>query len=105
MSELYTRFDSVFFERTRLSMMTVLYHEGNVDFKRFKKLFGLSDGGAYAHLEKLLEAGYVGKRRELVDGQPRTIYALSEAGRTAFRDYLDFIGGVIQEGRSGNGEE
>jgi len=98
-SELYTRFDGVFFERTRLSMMTVLYHEGEIDFKRFKLLFKLSDGGAYAHLEKLLEAGYVDKRRELVEGQPRTIYSLSPSGKLAFKEYLAFIGGVLQEVR------
>lgn len=91
MDELYTRFDAVFFEKTRLSIITVLYREGESSFSRVKRLFGLTDGSAYSHLKKLVETGYVEQKRRLEAERAETWYTLSTNGRRTFRDYLEFL--------------
>ncbi|MDA3949132.1 MAG: transcriptional regulator [Spirochaeta sp.] len=95
MEELYTRFDGVFFEKTRLSIMTLLNQEEKLAFNALKQRLGGSDGGIYTHLEKLIAAGYVGKEREIVAGTPRTLYFLTTAGHRAFAEYIEFLAQII----------
>lgn len=95
--DLYTQFDSVFFEKTRLSMMTILYREGRVSFNRFKYLIGASDGALYAHLQKLQEAGYISQKKELVGKAVQTVYTLKKKGRELFQKYLNFLDEIVSE--------
>jgi len=101
---LYTQFDAVFFERTRLSMMTVLYREDQVSFNRMKKLFDLSDGSAYSHLKKLVESDYVAAQRRLSGDRAETWYSMTASGRRLFRSYLDFLESIAQKGNGANNE-
>ena len=91
MADLYTRFDNVFFEKTRLSMMTIIYQEEKVSFTMLKERIGGTDGSVYTHLEKLVGAGYVGKRKEVTGTTVQTIYTLTNQGEELFRDYLRFL--------------
>ncbi|MFP4153538.1 MAG: transcriptional regulator [Alkalispirochaeta sp.] len=95
MGELYTRFDGVFFEKTRLSIVTLLNQEEQLAFNALKERLGGTDGAIYTHLEKLIAAGYVAKQRELSAGTPRTVYTLTAEGRRAFADYIDFLARII----------
>jgi DNA-binding MarR family transcriptional regulator len=97
MDDLYTRFDSVFFEKTRLSIMTVLYREDMVSFNQLKKIIGGSDGSIYTHMEKLIKAGYVEKRKELAGSSVQTVYKIMKEGRILFRDYLSFLEKMLHE--------
>lgn len=87
----YTRFDAVFFEKTRLSMITLLHQEERVSFNRFRKILGGTDGSIYSHLKKLLNAGYIGQKRQIAGDKAQTIYALTPVGKKLFRDYLSFL--------------
>ncbi len=91
MDALYTQFDSVFFEKTRLSIITVLYREQESSFTHIKRMFALSDGAAYAHLRKLSQAGYVDTKRRLGADRAETWYSLTGKGREMFRSYLNFL--------------
>jgi DNA-binding PadR family transcriptional regulator len=93
----YTRFDSVFFEKTRLSMITLLHQEGRVSFNRFKKILGASDGLIYSHLQKLLSAGYISQKKQLAGDKPQTVYTLTAKGKKLFRDYLAFLEDLIKQ--------
>jgi DNA-binding PadR family transcriptional regulator len=98
----YTQFDAVFFEKTRLSMITLLHQEGWVSFNRFKKMLGGTDGSVYSHLKKLLNAGYIKQKRQIVGEKAQTLYALMPAGEKLFRDYLAFLEDFLkrQEGKT-----
>jgi len=97
MSELYTRFDNVFFEKTRLSLMTLLYREGEVSFNRFKAVLETSDGAMYGHLEKLIGANYISKRKMIIGTSLQTIYTLTDQGKKLFEDYLNFLSDVVEK--------
>ena len=97
MPELYTRFDGVFFEKTRLSMMTILYQEGVVSYNRFKKIIGGTDGAVYSHVQKLLEAGYVTGQKEIAGNRGQTVYTMTESGKQLFTEYLRFLENILTE--------
>lgn len=99
MDKLYTQFDNIFFEKTRLSIITILYKEGIVSFNRFKRLLGGTDGAIYTHLKKLIESGYISYKKEIVDDNAQTNYSITSSGRKIFKDYLKFIQGMIMEDR------
>jgi len=91
MSNLYTRFDNVFFEKTRLSIITILYKDGKESFKQLKERLGGSDGALYTHLEKLYKAGYLEKKKELIGMQAQTVYRITKTGKQEFKNYLNFL--------------
>jgi DNA-binding PadR family transcriptional regulator len=95
--ELYLQFDSVFIEKTRLSMMTILYREERVSFNRFKKIIGATDGAIYTHLQKLQDAGYISQKKELTGNTVQTVYFLKRRGKELFQKYLRFLEEVVSE--------
>jgi DNA-binding MarR family transcriptional regulator len=99
--DLYTRFDSVFIEKTRLSMMTILYREGRASFNLMKKLLGGTDGAIYTHMKKLLEAGYVEQKKEIAGGSAQTVYSLTKEGKRLFQSYLRFLEVLLAESKRG----
>ncbi len=103
MSELYTRFDAVFFEKTRLSIVTILSQEERLAFGALKTRLGGTDGAVYTHLEKLIKAGYVDKERTVSPAGSQTMYELTELGRKEFLAYIDFLGTMIESATKGEG--
>lgn len=99
MNDLYRRFDGVFFEKTRLSIMTILYREEKASFTVLKSRLEVSDGAVYTHTEKLVQAGYVEKTRELVGTTPQTVYGLTDRGRAVFEEYVDFLEEIVRNTR------
>jgi DNA-binding PadR family transcriptional regulator len=95
--ELYLQFDSVFIEKTRLSMMTILYRETRVSFNRFKKIIGATDGAIYTHLQKLQDAAYISQKKELTGNTVQTVYFLTRRGKDLFQRYLRFLEEVVSE--------
>ncbi len=98
MSELYTRFDGVFFEKTRLSLLTLLFREEKLSFKALKSKLQLTDGAVYTHLEKLIQGGYVEKMKKAAGLSVQTVYGLTDFGRQEFVAYLDFVRSMILQG-------
>lgn len=99
MDDLYTRFDNVFFEKTRLSILTLLYKNEMISFKQIKSLLGGTDGSIYTHMEKLIKSGYVEKRKELAGSSVQTVYKITKEGRALFREYLAFLEQMLKEHR------
>lgn len=100
MAELYTRFDGVFFEKTRLSIVTLLNQDERLAFSALKDRLGLSDGSLYTHLEKLISSGYVAKERELIASGSRTLYELTPRGRETFAHYIAFLDDMLGRGET-----
>ena len=88
---LYTQFDNVFFEKTRLSIITILYKEERASFNQLKSLIGGSDGAIYSHLQKLLSSEYILEKKEIIGNNLHTIYFLTENGKEIFKQYLMFL--------------
>lgn len=104
MNELYTRFDAIFFEKTRLSIVTLLNQEERLAFGALKERLGGTDGAIYTHLEKLIKAGYVRKERELTPSGAQTMYELTEFGVAEFGAYISFLASVVTQAKNSDSQ-
>ena len=88
--------DRLIHEPARLVLMKHLYVIDEADFLYLSRRTGLTDGNISSHMARLEDAGYVKITKSFVDRRPRTAYALTAAGRTAFQDYrrqvVDLLG-------------
>ena len=101
MDDLYTRFNGVFFEKTRLSIITLLYREEKMAFNTLKQRLAVTDGSLYTHLQKLIDAGYVKRSREMVGTGLQSVYRLSAEGAREFREYLAFLERMVTGSANG----
>ncbi len=79
--------DRVVHEPARLMVMAILSVVNTADFVFLQRQTGLVGGNLSSHMSRLEEAGYVEVEKTFVDRVPRTLYHLTDAGKTAFQAY------------------
>lgn len=79
--------DPVIHAPARLRLMTQLYVVESADATFLLNETGLTWGNLATHLRKLEEHGYVTVDKGYDGRKPRTVIALTERGRSAFRTY------------------
>ena len=95
----FDKLDKLIHEKGRLAIMTLLAARAEWRFQDLKAELNMSDGNLVTHLRTLFKAGYVSITKEM-DTRPQTKYALTEKGRTAFREYLAVLEQILKSGRS-----
>ncbi len=79
--------DQVIHAPTRLTVLAHLYVVESADFVFLKNMTGLTWGNLSSHLSRLEDAGYVATEKGFRGKKPHTMIRLTDAGRTAFREY------------------
>jgi DNA-binding transcriptional ArsR family regulator len=79
--------DRVIHEPARLRILTVLSGVDMADFNFLLTALGLTKGNLSAHMDRLEREGYVRVDKRFEGKLPRTEYRLTDAGRTALREY------------------
>ena len=95
----FSKLDKLIHEKGRLSIMTLLAARPEWRFQDLKSELEMSDGNLITHLRTLYKAGYVSMTKE-VEKRPQTKYALTEAGRKAFEEYLAILEQILDAGKS-----
>ena len=93
------RLDQVIHDRTRLAILAALAASEMLSFTDLKTITGTTDGNLSVHARKLEEAGYVLCTKGFEGRLPRTEFSLTDAGRRAFKKYLDHMEAIIQHAR------
>jgi DNA-binding MarR family transcriptional regulator len=83
--------------RVRLAAMAYIAGAGDADFTAIKKAVNTSDGNMSVHLRKLEDAGYLAVTKGYNERKPQTIYALTDAGRAAWHEYLEKMRQLLVE--------
>ena len=91
----YHQLDDVIHSRIRLAAMSILASVERAEFTYLRDRTGSTDGNLGAHMKKLEDAGYVTADKRFVDRKPVTRYALTDAGREAFRRYVDRLEAML----------
>lgn len=91
MADPFGRFNGIFFEKSRLAIVALLYRDEYAPFTTLRDRIEASDGAAYAHLERLIEGGYLEKRKEVAGMKAQTVYRLTKVGRDEFEAYLSAV--------------
>ncbi len=87
--------DRLIHEPARRVIMTILYTVDGADFLYLLRETALSKGNLSSHLSKLEAAGYVEIEKTFRGKVPLTMCRLTDAGRTAFRRYRDYLKKVV----------
>lgn len=88
MSTVLPALDPLLHQPARTQLVAFLSGRGEATFSELKRVLGVTDGNLGAHLAKLLEAGYVASSETAGTGRAQTIYALTQAGRSALDEYV-----------------
>ena len=97
------RLDRVIHDRTRLAIVTALSVNPSLSFTELKGITQTTDGNLSVHARKLEDAGYVSCTKGFEGRLPKTEFSLTDAGRRAFKKYLDHMEAIIQHARGKKG--
>ena len=89
--------DPILHQPVRTRLVAWLSSHGESTFTEIKELLAITDGNLEAHLKKLIQAGYIEKRRQSGFGRPQTFYKLSTYGRRQFRIYVQQLQKLLDE--------
>jgi DNA-binding MarR family transcriptional regulator len=77
--------------------MSSLYVVDEADFVFLSRQTGLTAGNFSSHMARLEAADYVTINKTFVDKRPRTTYALTDTGRTAFETYRQQVNALLAD--------
>ncbi|MBJ9993650.1 MULTISPECIES: winged helix-turn-helix domain-containing protein [Paenibacillus] len=92
------KLDELIHVPVRLSIMATLAPAERVDFQFLRDAIEVSDSLLSKHLSVLEAAGYVEVIKGYVGKRPRTWLAITETGRTAFKDYVEVLRLIVDAG-------
>lgn len=87
--------DRLIHEPARLVIMASLFVVDEADFVYLTQQTGLTAGNMNSHMARLVDGGYVSVEKTFAANRPRTIYQLTEEGRTALQDYRQQVGNLL----------
>jgi DNA-binding MarR family transcriptional regulator len=93
--EIVSKLNKVFDNRIRLAAMSALMVNERVDFNTLKQILEVTDGNLASHIAALEAEGYVKVTKSFVGKKPHTSYALTAAGRKAFKEHIDALERLI----------
>ena len=91
--------DRLMHDRTRLAIVTALSVNASLSFTELKTSTQTTDGNLSVHARKLEDAGYVTCTKGFDGRLPKTEFSLTDAGKRAFKKYLDHMEAIIQHAR------
>jgi DNA-binding HxlR family transcriptional regulator len=91
----FEKLDKMIHEKWRLAIMALLASRRSWSFQDLKQELGMSDGNLITHLRALHKQGWVTMTKQMV-GRPRTTYALTAKGGTAFRDHISALEHIVK---------
>lgn len=91
------RLDDVIHSPVRLSIMAALRSADAVHFGLLRDTVEVSDSLLSKHLAALEAAGYLDVTKGYVERRPRTWYALTPEGRTAFDAHIGALREILHE--------
>jgi DNA-binding HxlR family transcriptional regulator len=93
--EIIEKLNKQFESRVRLGIMSVLMVNESIDFVSLKELLNITDGNLASHLNALEKNNLIGVRKQFVGRKPNTRYQITDTGRFAFMEHLDYLAKII----------
>lgn len=87
--------DRLIHEPGRLVIMATLYVVEEADFVYVAQRTGLTPGNLNSHMARLVDGDYVAVKKTFAANRPRTVYSLTNEGRTAILQYRQQVGNLL----------
>lgn len=81
----------------RLAVVSILIGVESADFVFIREQTGATAGNLSVQLDKLSKAGYIGIEKTFRGKMPCTVCRITEAGREAFREYVEALQSYIRK--------
>lgn len=85
----------IFESKIRIQMIASL-SVSDLTFNQLKKVCQCTNGNMTTHTTKLLDSGFVEKKKEFINDKPQTTYHLTKKGREEFKEYVEILKGMIE---------
>lgn len=92
--------DETVHQRVRLGVLAILVEADRANFTYLRDTLGVTDGNLSAHLNVLVNAGYVQLDKRFVEGRPRTWVRATVKGRSTFRAEVDALDRLVTRYRA-----
>ncbi len=97
MKEIISKLNKQFESRIRLGIMSVLMVNESIDFVSLKELLDTTDGNLASHLNALEKNELIEVKKQFIGRKPNTRYQVTETGRSAFKEHLDYLTRLIKQ--------
>ena len=88
--------NSIFDNRIRLGVMSVLIMNEEISFNDLKGMLGATDGNLATHLVTLEESGSIKVRKGFTGRKTKTTYAVTKSGERAFKDHMKALEEIVR---------
>ena len=95
--ESFQELNKLLHEPARMLLCATLYVVESADFVFLQKHTDLTAGNIASHMAKLESAAYVKVTKSFVGKRPRTVFALTRAGRKALRKYRENLEQILNQ--------
>ncbi len=86
----YDSIPEILSTQLRISILSAIYG-GEKDFNTLKEILGVSDGNLSVQLSKLEASGCVTYEKTVSGRKKRTVYKITDIGRSIFNEYVEFL--------------
>lgn len=76
--------------------MSALAVNDTLDFTSLKEFLDVTDGNLATHIKKLEKENFIGVEKSFIDNKPNTKYYMTQEGKKAFDEYLNFMEQIIK---------
>ena len=95
MKGLITDLNKAFDNKVRLGIMSVLLTNNESDFNKLKSILEVTDGNLASHIKSLEKENYIEVSKQFIGRKPNTTYAVTRAGKLAFKKHLNALEALI----------
>ena len=94
--EPFLNLDRVIHEKGRMAIMSLLAATPELSFTELRDTLSMTDGNITTHIKTLQQAGYVGVTKSVQNNRSLTTCALTAAGRSAFKEYVELLEQIVR---------
>lgn len=95
MKGLISDLNKAFDNKVRLGIMSVLLTKNEADFNQLKSILDVTDGNLASHIKALEKEDYIEVMKQFIGKKPNTKYAVTKAGKLAFKKHLNALETLI----------
>ena len=85
----------IFESKIRIQMIASLT-VSDLTFNQLKKICQCTNGNMTTHTTKLLDGGFIEKKKQFINEKPQTTYHLTEYGKKEFNEYIKILNDLVK---------
>ncbi len=93
---MFKKLEPLLLSQARLSIISLLYHNKEMDFIAIQKITAISPGNLSIQINKLKEAGFLEMSKRFKGNYPSTNCVILPKGIIAFEDFIEGVNSYLK---------